>query len=287
MSRPGWRSSSPTSCACRRRSCADDAFPALDFASLGYEVVPPRRGTVERRRHRQSGGLDDVAAGSGRRRPRCRGPPADGALRRRPRHRRSTCPTGAPLDDDALPVQADAGWPACRPCWPSASSRPSTGRPLRRLQHRPRRPRRLRPGGYVGATHASAARASGLRRLRDWGLVDVFRQRYEGGGLFSWWDYRAGNFHKGKGMRIDLVLATPSLAERAGAVLIDRNARKGEKPSRPRAGGRGLRHRADRAAGDVGRGPRDGRANAGGRSRPTTSRRASASSGAWRIGCAR
>ena len=44
----------------------------------------------------------------------------------------------------------------------------------------------------------------------------MFRQQYEAGGLFSWWDYRAGNFHKGKGMRIDLVLATAPLAARAG-----------------------------------------------------------------------
>ena len=63
------------------------------------------------------------------------------------------------------------------------------------------------------------------------GLVDVFRQHYEAPGLFSWWDYRAGNFHKGKGMRIDLVLATETLAAGSTSALIDRNARKGKSPS--------------------------------------------------------
>jgi exodeoxyribonuclease-3 len=60
----------------------------------------------------------------------------------------------------------------------------------------------------------------------------VFRERFPGTErLYSWWDYRAGNFHKGLGMRIDLVLTSAGLAERVDAALIDRNARKGKLPS--------------------------------------------------------
>jgi exodeoxyribonuclease-3 len=87
------------------------------------------------------------------------------------------------------------------------------------------------PAVYVGATHVSEPERRMLQRMLDWGLVDVFRRHYDAGGLFSWWDYRAGNFHKGKGMRIDLVLMTEGLADRTTAVLIDRNARKGKAPS--------------------------------------------------------
>jgi exodeoxyribonuclease-3 len=87
------------------------------------------------------------------------------------------------------------------------------------------------PALYVGATHVSEPERAALHRLEDWGLVDVFRRRYDAGGLFSWWDYRAGNFHKGKGMRIDLMLMTGPLAERTTGILIDRNARKGKAPS--------------------------------------------------------
>jgi exodeoxyribonuclease-3 len=87
------------------------------------------------------------------------------------------------------------------------------------------------PAMYVGATHVSEPERAALQSMLDWGLVDVFRQFYEASGLFSWWDYRAGNFHKGKGMRIDLMLLTRTLAERSTAVLIDRNARKGKGPS--------------------------------------------------------
>jgi exodeoxyribonuclease-3 len=87
------------------------------------------------------------------------------------------------------------------------------------------------PAVYVGATHVSPPERAALQSMLDWGLVDVFRRFYDAGGLFSWWDYRAGNFHKGKGMRIDLVLVSEMLAERTTAVLIDRNARKGKAPS--------------------------------------------------------
>jgi exodeoxyribonuclease-3 len=70
-----------------------------------------------------------------------------------------------------------------------------------------------------------------LADLEGWGLVDVFRRHFEEGGLYSWWDYRAGNFHKHLGMRIDLMLASKPLAERSQWALIDRNARKGQSPS--------------------------------------------------------
>ena len=60
---------------------------------------------------------------------------------------------------------------------------------------------------------------------------DVFRRHHPGPGLYSWWDYRAGNFHKGIGMRIDLVLASRALAARSRWAYVDRNARKGQSPS--------------------------------------------------------
>ena len=87
------------------------------------------------------------------------------------------------------------------------------------------------PAEFVGATHVSPPEREALAELEGWGLVDVFRRLYDADELFSWWDYRAGNFHKHKGMRIDLVLMTEVLAARARYGLIDRNARKGQKPS--------------------------------------------------------
>jgi exodeoxyribonuclease-3 len=70
-----------------------------------------------------------------------------------------------------------------------------------------------------------------LADLEAWGLVDVLRARYDDEELYTWWDYQAGAFHKHWGMRIDLMLASPTLADRLQWILVDRNARKGQKPS--------------------------------------------------------
>ncbi|MEX2292813.1 MAG: exodeoxyribonuclease III [Acidimicrobiales bacterium] len=84
----------------------------------------------------------------------------------------------------------------------------------------------------VGATHVSEPERAALGRLRDWGLHDVFRDQFpDTERLFSWWDYRGGNFHKGIGMRIDLILGSSSIAAALDWALIDRNARKGKQPS--------------------------------------------------------
>jgi exodeoxyribonuclease III len=88
------------------------------------------------------------------------------------------------------------------------------------------------PAAFEGDTHVTPEERAALADLEDWGLRDAFRERYPGvPRLFSWWDYRAGNFHKHQGMRIDLVMLSPDLAARVGFALIDRNARKGKKPS--------------------------------------------------------
>ncbi|HUZ44665.1 MAG TPA: exodeoxyribonuclease III [Acidimicrobiales bacterium] len=87
------------------------------------------------------------------------------------------------------------------------------------------------PSKFVGATHVSPPEREALQHILDWGLVDVFRRCQPQEKLFTWWDYRAGDFHNHRGMRIDLALASTSLAARARMALIDRNARKGKLPS--------------------------------------------------------
>ena len=82
-----------------------------------------------------------------------------------------------------------------------------------------------------GGTHVSPEERDALREIEAWGLADTLRTKHDDGALYSWWDYQAGAFHKHWGMRIDLLLASASLNDRLEWVLIDRNARKGQKPS--------------------------------------------------------
>ena len=84
---------------------------------------------------------------------------------------------------------------------------------------------------FEGSTHVTEPERAAVRALEDWGMVDAFRARYDGDRLFTYWDYRRGDFHQGRGMRIDLALVTKPLAERLVFALVDRNARKGQQPS--------------------------------------------------------
>jgi exodeoxyribonuclease-3 len=86
------------------------------------------------------------------------------------------------------------------------------------------------PAHFEGMTHVSEPERAALRQVEDWGLDDVFT-RFNEPGVFSYWDYRAGDFHQGRGMRIDLLLLSRDLADRATASFMDRDARKGQKPS--------------------------------------------------------
>jgi exodeoxyribonuclease-3 len=86
------------------------------------------------------------------------------------------------------------------------------------------------PAAFVGATHVSEPERAALRSVEGWGLDDVFR-RFNDPGTFTWWDYRAGDFHQGRGLRIDLVLVSDDLVQRATGAFRDRDARKGQKPS--------------------------------------------------------
>jgi exodeoxyribonuclease III len=78
-----------------------------------------------------------------------------------------------------------------------------------------------------GGTHVSEPERAAFRSLLDLGLTDAYRIRHDEPGRFSWWDYRAGMFHKNFGMRIDHLLVSAPIARRVVDAEIDRDARKG------------------------------------------------------------
>ena len=87
------------------------------------------------------------------------------------------------------------------------------------------------PQAYVGQTHVTAPEREALAALLELGLRDVVRDRWPDARVFTYWDYRAGMFHRDLGMRIDLVLAGAAVADRVRAAWVDRQARKGSGPS--------------------------------------------------------
>jgi len=87
------------------------------------------------------------------------------------------------------------------------------------------------PDAYAGHTHVTPPERAALAKLQALGLRDVVRDRWPSERVFTYWDYRAGMFHRDLGMRIDLVLASAPVAERVRAAWVDRQARKGTGPS--------------------------------------------------------
>jgi exodeoxyribonuclease III len=87
------------------------------------------------------------------------------------------------------------------------------------------------PDAYIGHTHVTPPERAALASLQELGLRDVVRERWPNERVFTYWDYRAGMFHQNRGMRIDLVLAGASVADRVKAAWVDRKARKGPRPS--------------------------------------------------------
>lgn len=73
-----------------------------------------------------------------------------------------------------------------------------------------------------------------LQKISDWGLVDVYRKvKPDCGDYMSWFDYRSRAFEAEpkRGLRIDHIMATTSLADKCSDVGIDYEIRGMEKPS--------------------------------------------------------
>jgi len=88
------------------------------------------------------------------------------------------------------------------------------------------------PAAFAGSTHVTPAERSRLEGIIAAGdLVDAYRHVHPDDQQFTWWDYRQGHFHRGMGLRIDYVLLSRALAARLERCGIERDFRKGVKPS--------------------------------------------------------
>lgn len=209
---------------------ADDAFPALTFEALGYQTAHHGQGQWNGVAILSRVGLDNVVAGfedGGL-------PDADARLVT------ATCggvrvssayvPNGRSLDDDHYSYKL---------AW---MERLAAHVETQQVSHdsilvggdyniAPDDRDVHDPAKLVGATHVSEAERERLEALVGLGLTDVFRHFHDADRVYSWWDYRGGDFHQGRGMRIDLLMCSAPVVVRSEWCLIDRNARKGKQPS--------------------------------------------------------
>jgi len=88
------------------------------------------------------------------------------------------------------------------------------------------------PAAFAGSTHVTPAERDRLEGVIEAGdLLDAYRHVHPDDRQFTWWDYRQGHFHRGMGLRIDYVLLSRGLAQRLERCGIERDFRKGLKPS--------------------------------------------------------
>jgi exodeoxyribonuclease III len=72
-----------------------------------------------------------------------------------------------------------------------------------------------------------------LEKLLGLGLVDLLREQYPNGGVYTWWDYRRAGFRRDDGLRLDYILAGGDLAGRCTAVEVDRDERRDNAETKP------------------------------------------------------
>jgi len=209
---------------------ADDAFPALTFQALGYESAHHGQGQWNGVAILSRVGLSDVVANFADGQP----PDPDARIIT------AECggvkvtsvyvPNGRSLDNDHYRYKL--AWLARMRGHLDATSTPADDVVVAGdFNIAPEDADVYDPLKFVGATHTSPAEREALADICAWGLEDVFRRHHQADKLYSWWDYRAGDFHQGRGLRIDLVLGSASVATRSTFSIIDRNARKGTQPS--------------------------------------------------------
>jgi len=225
----------PDVCCLQETKLADDRFPAMAFEALGYTAAHHGQGQWNGVAILSRVGLHDVTTGF-----EAEGLPVD-PYEGDARVLAATC-GGIRVVSVYVPNGREVGsefyarklaWLARLRDWLAATHRPSDELVVAGdFNVAPTDRDVWDPAAYVGSTHVTEPERAALGDLEAWGLRDAFRLVYpEVPGLFTYWDYRGGDFHQHRGMRIDLVLVTEPLARRVRWALVDRNARKGRQPS--------------------------------------------------------
>ncbi len=213
----------PDAVALQETKCADGAFPFADLQAVGYEALHVGDGRWNGVAVLSRIGLEPV----------CRGLPEHPE----PRLATARCgalrvtsvyvPNGRSLDDPMYSYKLDWFAALRRTLDPLDPAEPMVI--MGDFNVAPSDADVWDPAAFQNSTHVSSAERAAVQSLIDWGLTDVRARPGKGDHPFTYWDYRAGMFHKDLGMRIDLVLASAGVS--VGDAYVDREARKGKLPS--------------------------------------------------------
>ncbi len=212
---------------------ADTAFPYLTFSELGYESVHHGEGQWNGVAILSRLGLKDASFGFGD----AFVDPYDGDARLVA----ATCgdtrvvsvyvPNGREVPSEFYDRKLE--WLAVLDRWLGKVSDPSDViAVLGDFNVAPHDDDLWNPSVFEGATHVTELERDAVHALERRGFSDAFRLVHpDDDRVFSYWDYRRGDFHEHRGMRIDLVMTSAPLSERVTWAVVDRNARKGKLPS--------------------------------------------------------
>src|SRR3954447_13285149 len=81
---------------------------------------------------------------------------------------------------------------------------------------------------YANDTHVTPPERAAFQAFLDDGWTDIVRPHAPGPGTYTYWDYYRQRFERNRGMRIDFVLGSPSLAARVSGAFIDKDERAGK-----------------------------------------------------------
>jgi exodeoxyribonuclease-3 len=84
------------------------------------------------------------------------------------------------------------------------------------------------PAQFKNSTHVTPAERAAFQGFIDDGYVDVVRPHTPGPEVYTYWDYYRQRFERNRGLRIDFILGSPSLAGRVTHAFIDREERAGQ-----------------------------------------------------------
>jgi exodeoxyribonuclease-3 len=223
-------SAQPDVVALQELKCTSDAFPSLPIEGLGYECATLGTGRWNGVAILSRAGLSDVTLGltgqpdfEGEAEPRAIGATCDGVRiwslyvpnGREPGHAHydyklawlSTLKTTASTDM------------AAHPDLPFAL--------IGDFNIAPRDTDVWDISLFAESTHVTPAERAALADVESVGLQEVMPRALKGE-PFTFWDYRNGAFHRGWGMRIDLVLANDAFRSSVRDAYVDREARKGK-----------------------------------------------------------